>query len=339
MPSPTSSSSTSTVSQTTSLYINALLSGDKWGGATGTGITLTYSFPWTSSGTATFSGPNGTGNYSSLNEPDAVTHSGLSTTEQSAARSALLSWSNVANITFAEVPDTSSNVGDIRFAWTSKSYPMSDGTEPWGWAGYPDSYWPSGGDVWISTLNSQTATSSWATGEYNFESLMHELGHALGLKHPFDDTPILPTGQDSSQYTVMSYTEHPNNLFRHVTANTGGTYSFDYVNVVPDTPMLYDMAAIQYLYGTNISYKAGNDVYTYDPTTPFYRTIWDAGGLDTISVSNFTKGCIIDLQQGHYSKISIESDPVPSGYSGGTTPTYDGTDNLAIAYGLSLIHI
>ena len=162
---------------------------------------------------------------------------------------------------------------------------------------------------------------------------MHELGHALGLKHPFEGSPVLSSSQDSRQYTVMSYTDQPNSLFRHVIANSNGTYSYKFVYVKPDTPMLYDIAAMQYLYGANLSYKAGNDVYTFDPATPFLRTLWDAGGTDTISVSNFSNGCLIDLQPGHYSNITILSDPLPPNTSGGTTPTYDGTSNLAIALG------
>lgn len=335
MPSPTSSSDTSSVGQSTSLSINALISGDKWGGATGSSVTLTYSFPWTSSGTATFSGHDGQGNYSLLNEQNATYHYGLSATQQAAARSVLQSWANVANIVFSEVADTSTNVGDIRFAWTSASNPMSDGEEPWGWASYPNSYWPYGGDVWISALSSGAINPDWSVGSNNYTSMIHELGHALGLKHPFEDNPVLPSGQDSDQYSVMSYTNHPHSLFVEVTHNADGSYSWSSFNIVPDTPMLYDVAAIQYMYGANPSYRTGDDVYTFDPGTPFIRTLWDAGGTDTISVSNFTKGCVIDLQPGYFSKITIESDST-SGINWKMlppTPTYDGTDNLAIAYG------
>ena len=235
MPSPTSSSSTSIVGQSTSLSTNALISGDKWGGVTGTGVTLTYSFPWTSSGTATFFGPNGTGNYSTLNEQNASFRFGLSTTEQAAARSALQSWANVANIAFSEVADTASNVGDIRLAWTS-----APNQNFWGWAAYPSSYWPKGGDVWISTLNSDPTNPDWSVGSYNYEGLMHEIGHALGLKHPgnysgSDYPPFLTDNLDNVQYTVMSYV-NPHSLFIRVTHNANGSVSSP-LYVRPDTPM------------------------------------------------------------------------------------------------------
>ncbi len=126
----------------------------------------------------------------------------------------------------------------------------------------------------------------------------------------------------------MSFTAPPNDLFLKETHNANGSVSTSYVRVTPDTPMLYDVAAIQYLYGVNTSYRTGDDVYTFAPDTPFFRTIWDAGGTDTISVSNFAKGCIIDLRAGHFSKITIES-----ASRTWSVATYDGTNNLAIAYG------
>lgn len=335
MPSPTSSSSTSSVSQTTTLSINALISDVKWGGGIGNGVTLAYSFPWTSSGTATFSGHNGLGNYSSLSEQNAFYHYGLNSTQQAAARNALQSWANIANVAFTEFADTSTSVGDIRFAWTSATELNSANEQAWGWAYSPNSYWPSGGDVWISTLTSSATNPDWDVGSFNFYSLVHELGHALGLKHPFEGTPILSASLDSKQYSVMSYTDHPHGLFVQVTHNANGSHSWRSFYVNPDTPMLYDVAAMQYLYGANLAYRTGDDVYTFDPGTPFFRTLWDAGGSDTISVSNFSKGCIIDLQQGHFSKVTIESDST-AGYNWSSPPaipTYDGTDNLAIAAG------
>ena len=126
MPSPTSSSSSTLVGLTYSQNIDALVGGSMWGGAVGTGVTLTYSFPWASGGSATFSGPNGN-SYSSLNEQSAAVFSAFDATQQTAARAALQSWSDVANITFQETSDTATSVGDIRFAWTSASSLLSTG--------------------------------------------------------------------------------------------------------------------------------------------------------------------------------------------------------------------
>jgi len=334
MSSPQTSSSTSGVGQSSSLSINSLVGGDKWGGAAGTGVSVSYSFPWTSSSSAVFSGHNGIGNYSSLNEPNASSHYGLSTTQQVAARAALQSWANVANITFNEVAESSSSVGDIRFAWTSATDTTTAGNPAWGWATFPDSYWPSAGDVWISTIAGGAANTNWSVGSDNFGSLIHELGHALGLKHPFEGGVVLPAATDSTQYSLMSYTPAAHSLYVSVT-HSGNTWSWSSYNIEPSTPMLYDIQAMQYLYGANTIYNTGDNVYTFDPLVPFIKTLWDAAGSDTISVSNFALGCTIDLRPGAYSKISYLDDiSAPVHWTTAPpTPTFDGTDDLAIAYG------
>ncbi|EEF26996.1 conserved hypothetical protein [Ricinus communis] len=103
--------------------------------------------------------------------------------------------------------------------------------------------------------------------------------------------------------------------------------------------MVNDIAAIQYLYGANTSYQTGSNTYTFDPTTPFLHTIWDAGGNDTISIANFTVGSVIDLQAGHYSSLRMAPEQSPAGIVWNTAPpatTYDGTNNLGIAYGVTI---
>lgn len=92
--------------------------------------------------------------------------------------------------------------------------------------------------------------------------------------------------------------------------------------------MVYDIQAIQYLYGANTGYHTGDDIYNFDPHTPFYKTIWDAGGIDTIDISNYSLDSIISLIPGSYSKVSFYSQP--TGY---TRAWYDGSDSLGIAFG------
>ncbi|MYM21198.1 DUF4214 domain-containing protein [Duganella sp. FT135W] len=330
MPSPSTTSHASDVSNTGQQTIDALLGGTKWGGAAGTGVSISYSFPWTTSSNAVYTGPGGV--YSDLDEANAAQHYGLNAVQQTAAQSALQAWANVANITPQQVQDTPTSVGDIRLAFTSASNSVSDGGAAWGWASFPDSYYPSGGDVWISTAVTST---DWASGSYNYMSLIHELGHALGLKHPFEDGTV-DMAHANRQYSIMAYDDAPNSKYVSIT-DTGHGYSWEAYYIVPDTPMVYDIAAIQYLYGVNTSYNSGNNTYTFDPHTPFLRTIWDAGGNDTISVANFSNGCVIDLTPGHYSSIHIPSD-VRTDIDWGSTPppvgTYDGTNDLGIAFGV-----
>ena len=119
----------------------------------------------------------------------------------------------------------------------------------------------------------------------------------------------------------MSYNDPVNDYYWDSSKNAS-------VKVYPETPMVYDIQAIQYLYGANTSYRIGNDIYTFDPAAPFYKTIWDAGGTDTIDCSNFSLGCTIDLVPGNYSTISYIR---PSWDT--TNDYYNGTNNLGIAFG------
>jgi len=320
--SPTSTMPASAVADSGDDLIDALLGGVKWGSAgAGVGATVGYSFPG-ASGTAVWAAPAAYG--SPHNEP--ATASALSPANQAATRLAMQAWANLANLSLVEIGETATDVGDIRLAHTADPAIASY----WGWSLYPNDYWPAGGDIWI---NVSQATTDWSPGTNDFSSLLHEIGHSLGLKHPFDDQPVLPPSLDNEQYTLMAYESHPHGLFRDVVDHGGGSYSWTYFTVTPQTPMLYDIAAIQYLYGANTSYHTGDDVYGFDPESPFSMTIWDAGGIDTLSVANFSRACTLDLRAGHFSRIAIESDPLPAGASG-PVATYDGTDNLAIAFGV-----
>ncbi len=291
----------------------------QWGTETGGAVSLSYSFP---GATATWAS-----DYSAINEK--ATYSPLDAFEMAAVESALGAWSSVANISFTEVADTTTDVGQLRFAWTQAT---NGGAAAWAW--FPSNHFASGGDVWLSRqtdlFDSHGVEADWLPGTGAYEILIHEIGHALGLKHPFEGIVRLTGAEDSQKYTVMSYTDHPNSLFRTIVE---AELFAEVRSIRPDTLMPYDILAAQYLYGANMSYNDGPTTYSFDdPTKPFIRTIWDGGGTDTLSVSNFSLACTINLTPGSFSKISILSDPLPEGWIVDPLPTYDGTDNLAIAF-------
>lgn len=310
----------------------------KWGGAQGTGASLSFSFAWINGRTAVFTAPDGQ-NYSNLNEPGATYHFGLNAQQQTASRQALAAWAAVANIYFVEIQETSTQVGDIRLAWTSATNTTPTGANAWGWAGYPSAYWPSGGDIWLSTDAYGSQTDGWTTGSFNFTSLMHEIGHALGLKHPFEGAYTLPTVLDVRNYSIMSYSDAARAQWVAVTQTTSGGYAWNSTTVEPTTPMVGDILAIQYLYGANTNANTGNNVYDFDPANPFFQTIWDAAGQDTISAARFTQPCSINLNAGSYSSLGFKSNW--SQYAQLNWPSspdpktmYDGTNNLGIALGV-----
>jgi len=257
----------------------------------------------------------------------------LTVAQQAAARTILGLYEEVCRIDFVE--RTGNQNADLLIGRNSQSQV--------GYAYFPELFpqttFADGGDVWVSKLS--PGNLKVAPGEAGWQTLIHEIGHALGLKHPGnftggDEAPFLPASTNSHQFTVMSYNTHPGGWWREVTvAGDGLSYTSLTFPITPSTPMLYDIAAIQHLYGKNMSTRTGNDTYTFDPDTPFMKCIWDAGGTDTISVSNFTESCKLDLNAGKFSSIRILPEPLPFGEDD-MTGLYNGTNNLSIAFGVSI---
>jgi Ca2+-binding RTX toxin-like protein len=74
----------------------------------------------------------------------------------------------------------------------------------------------------------------------------------------------------------------------------------------PTTPMLNDIAAIQYLYGANMTTRSGDTVYSWASGQLLSETIWDAGGIDTIDWSNQYTPAKINLNAGQWSQLGPE---------------------------------
>lgn len=170
-------------------------------------------------------------------------------------------------------------------------------------------------------------------GYYSFYTLLHEIGHALGLDHPgdyngagvnYDDNAVY--AQDTIRYSIMSY-------FAEDADGSESNYYQSSVNWLPQTPMIHDIAAIQAIYGADMTTRTGDDVYgfggTFDPNFslfPYYSgtpgkpifTIWDAGGTDTLNFSGYSVTQTISLIEGTYSSI------------GGLT------NNIGIAFGVDI---
>lgn len=158
---------------------------------------------------------------------------------------------------------------------------------------------------------SSTDGSSLLQGGYDFITFIHELGHAVGLKHPHDTGganpgptfPGVPAGSEfgvlgdnhlnQGVYTMMSYNDgwqdRPAGVLDIATVSAYGYEA---------TPMALDVATLQYLYGANTTFHTGSDSYALAASNAagaFYSCIWDAGGNDTI-VNNSALGSTIDLR-------------------------------------------
>lgn len=243
-------------------------------------------------------------------------HYGVANAVQAANfRTAFDTWASYTNLTLTEVADNATSSGDIRIALSV------DETRP----DFSFAYYPGkgvGGDIWMNNGGRQ-AGNEYAVGSTYYALLLHEIGHALGLKHPFEGTPDNPAVLDKehqiTSYTGMAYDDLVDNP--DAGTGTGAT-----------TPMVYDILAIQYLYGRNTSYKAGNTSYAFTDQKIYYETVYDAGGHNEFVYSG-AKDAIIDLNEGQGSYIGQENWI----YDYATWKAIDKIPNVWIAYD-TLIH-
>jgi Ca2+-binding RTX toxin-like protein len=247
-------------------------SGYEWDDGGSPAVVLTYSFP---TGTA----------YHASNYDEWSSWFSLSSPERAAVRAALNTLSHFANVSFVETSDTSTNVGELRFAYSNTL-----GNDEAAHAYFPFSH-PSAGDVWFNPDHFNTDRSGIPVGSYDYLTILHEVGHSLGLKHSFTAPNAIAAGLDSFFYSIMSYTASP-----------WSAHGDNYASFYPTTPMYYDLLALQALYGVR-SYNNGNNIYVFKDGVRYWQAIHDTGGADTI-VYQGVESVTIDLIPGHFSTLS-----------------------------------
>jgi serralysin len=266
---------------------------------------LTYSFPTD----ASFYGTPG------VYDPDRPTHPNnfapLTSIQQLGVREVLGQFVSATNLGFMEIDESATQHATMRFARAdTMAYAL----------GHFPQFEARGGDVWFR--NSGDAGTELLTpqmGNKAYAAYMHEIGHALGLSHghsdPGSSSLAMSAAHNSIEYSVMTYASYVGDSINGAWSEVG---AWDH----PQSLMMYDIAALQYLYGANFQHNDGDSVYTWDPDTgeglingfsqgvpganKIFATIWDGGGNDTYDFSNYASRVEVDLQPGHWTTASLD---------------------------------
>ncbi|NBJ11179.1 M10 family metallopeptidase C-terminal domain-containing protein [Microvirga arsenatis] len=115
---------------------------------------------------------------------------------------------------------------------------------------------------------------SYNSGQQAILALHHEIGHALGLKHPFEGTPRLSLSE--MPISIMSY---------------------DY-DIRSTQFSFFEIASLQSIYGP-AKRKLGNDTHIFGSQ----RLLWDGGGNDTINAEQVRDKVSINLKDGSWNWI------------------------------------
>ncbi len=266
---------------------------------------ITYNFPIGSGLTGLYNNPK-----YGFTSGDGL--SAFSEIQKESARASIQLWDDLIVPNFVE---GSAKGADIQLSNSHDPgqayafYPEYGFTKAKGWKFF--------GDIFVATPDVNWTNNWLGYGGYGATTIIHEVGHTLGLSHPGAYNGSGATtyasqaeyAQDSTQYAIMSYWnegETSNQPFGSIVDWSTGFYNN------PQTPLVHDILAAHKAYGADPTTRsddttygwnstAGNEVFDFSKNFFPWISIYDAGGNDTIDMSGANVSVFIDLEPGSFS--------------------------------------
>lgn len=222
----------------------ALLTGSYWSGieVTSRPTLITYSF--STSAPVTDEAVIGTSAF--------ATFQAFTAAQKTQTRAALAEWGNASGLTFIEVPAGASEITFSAYDFTGSPYDGAGGVGFYPFGNWNFFSFPNYLDGWSGAGNILLNRDFVTAGQFDYGLILHEIGHALGLKHPTETWTSAANivhdqvlAVDDPALTIMSQLGGP---LVHLAA--------------------LDIAAIQNIYGlnsadlTNWSYDSLNNILT-----------------------------------------------------------------------------